>query len=102
MSSQVLGIHMRGTDKTFGGEKVPPQFYTPYIDRFVTSPAEVIWHVKLNVLTRHSFLIFGTPCYASPPQLPQAASRRYHVCGNRHHIVAGGAPFKVWREGREP
>ena len=31
----VLGIHLRGTDKRFGGRKIPPKEHFPYIDYFI-------------------------------------------------------------------
>ena len=31
----LLGIHMRGTDKAFGGGPVPPEHYYPYVDCYL-------------------------------------------------------------------
>jgi hypothetical protein len=51
----VLGIHIRGTDKVWGGKKVVPEDYFPYIDK-----------IKLNNLNFKIFLATDDPDYIEP------------------------------------
>jgi hypothetical protein len=39
---------MRGTDKSFGGDRVPPQFYIPYIERYLKQHPDAIMYVATD------------------------------------------------------